>query len=400
MKNKNLIQNKIKKQNRHIMIVAGEPSGDLHGTNLIRCLKKRDADLVISGIGGEGMEKEGMELFFSMEHLSAMGVTEVLSQFRAIKNAFNLLRRRICQDSPDLLILIDYPGFNLRAAAFAKKMGVRVLYYITPKVWAWKRSRIKKIKAHVDHAALIFPFEIPIFKKENIPHTFVGHPLMDIYDEFLIKKDEHNMNVSGMNASGMNASGKNPMIGLLPGSRHSEIDAHLELMLRGARLMKQSCTKIRFLVSAASSVDQKQFDNILKPYNDDNLFTVVQGAPQTLFKQCDFLVAASGTVTLEAAICGVPMVIIYRMSGISYQLARRFVKLSHVGLANIIMGREVIPELLQDDATPEKIAGTTLKLLESGSLKKMHRDLVQVRALLGGPGAALRTAYIALDLLK
>ena len=370
----------------HIMILAGEPSGDLHGANLVKNLKQLDPLLKITGIGGDGMASQGMELFFHINRLSVMGITEVLLQFRVIKEAFNSFRKKIITTRPDLLILIDYPGFNLRAAAFAKKSGVPVLYYITPKVWAWKRSRLKTIKRVVDHAALIFPFESSIFKKEKIPSTFVGHPLLDYYPDTMVKDKR--------------SKEQGFVMGLLPGSRETEISALFETMVKSASIIRQRVGKIRFLVSAAPSVDHGRMERIMAPYNKENIFFLVKGPPQAIFESADLIVAASGTVTLEAAICGVPMIIVYKLSPLSFLIGRLFVQIRYVGLANIIAGKEVAPELLQNDATPEKIADTAVSLFTAENLKRMGEKLLMVRKLLGGKGASLRTARLAMEMLK
>ncbi len=375
----------------HIMILAGEPSGDLHGANLVRCLKRLDPCLSITGIGGDLMAAQGMALFFHIQSLSVMGVTEVIRQFRVINRAFGCFRQQVMISKPDLVILIDYPGFNLRAAAFAKKNNVPVLYYITPKVWAWKRSRLRTMKRVVDHAALIFPFEPSLFKRAGIDATFVGHPLLDCYPETRARQappDDAPF-----------------VVGLLPGSRENEVSALLEPMVQAALLIRKQDTTVRFLVSVAASVDPGRILGILESLNNNfpgrqPLFAAVQGPCQALFDQCDLLVAASGTVTLEAAICGVPMIIVYRLSRLSYLAARTFVRIRYVGLANIIANEQIVPELLQNDATAENIARTALSLLNRPTLGRMRSRLLMVRKRLGGEGASCRTAGLALSLLR
>ncbi|MDY0221038.1 MAG: lipid-A-disaccharide synthase [Desulfobacterium sp.] len=375
----------------HVMIVAGEPSGDLHGANLVRSLLEIDSSLLITGLGGDLMEAQGMDLFFHIKNLSVMGVTEVIAQFRVINRAFRRFRQMVKITRPDLVILIDYPGFNLRAAAFARRAGVPVLYYITPKVWAWKRSRLKTIQRVVDHAALIFPFEVPLFQRAGVPATFVGHPLLDCYPEVRVQRNS--------------SPEAGFVIGLLPGSRETEISTLLDPMLQAALLIRKKDENVKFLVSLAGSVDHGRIIGTIDFYNakfpdTPPLFVPVKGPCQVLFDQCDILIAASGTVTLEAAICGVPMIIVYRLSKLSYLIARTFVRLKHVGLANIIAKEEIVPELLQDDATPEKIALKVLSLLNRESLDRIHKRLMMIRKLLGGQGASRRTARLAMELLR
>ncbi|ACN15344.1 LpxB [Desulforapulum autotrophicum HRM2] len=375
----------------HVMILAGEPSGDLHGANLVRSMKRLDPSLSINGIGGDLMAAQGMELFFHIRSLSVMGVTEVIRQFKVINRAFNRFRQRVRTTKPDLVILIDYPGFNLRAAAFAKKNGVPVLYYITPKVWAWKKSRLRTMRRVVDHAALIFPFELPLFKQAGIASTFVGHPLLDCYPETTARQ--------------IPLDDAPFVVGLLPGSRENEISALLAPMVQAALLIRKQDKKVRFLVSLAATVDPGRILETIDTCNkkfpgQQPLFGAVKGPCQTLFDQCDLLIAASGTVTLEAAICGVPMIIVYHLSRVSYFIARIFVRIKHVGLANIIANEQIVPELLQDDATAENIARTALTLLNRQTLGHMRTRLLMVRKRLGGQGAAYRTARLALELLR
>ncbi|MBF0233248.1 MAG: lipid-A-disaccharide synthase [Desulfamplus sp.] len=412
------------KKHKHILIIAGEPSGDLHGASLIKSLKQQNSSLIITGIGGDLMAKEGMKTFFHIKDLSVMGITEVILQLKRIKKAFDLFCRKIVESKPDLLILIDYPGFNLKAAAFAKKKFVPVLYYITPKVWAWKRSRLKKIKQYVDHAALIFPFEEAIFKKEKIPATFVGHPLLDHYQYFgepsfrnrsnrscSLLNEDHSLEIhSDFNEDKRrlkttDIKKKSPkVIGLLPGSRETEISNLLPIMLESCRLINKQLndrqeTAAIFIVSAASSINICKFHKILKPYNHDGIFEVEYGEPKELFRRCDMLVAASGTVTLEAAICGVPMVIVYKTSFLTYFLAKKFVTIPYVGLPNIIARYPVAPELLQDDATPEKISHKVLSMLDTDNLISIKKRLLMISSYLGGAGAAKRTAKIAINMI-
>jgi len=373
---------------KHIMVLAGEPSGDLHGANLVREIRKKDASIRVTGIGGDRMSVAGMDLFCHIDQLSVMGITEVVGRIRIIKKVFDDFKDRVKTTSPDLLILIDYPGFNLRAAAFAKRYAIPVLYYITPKVWAWKPSRIKKIKRYVDHAALIFPFETRLFQTEKIPSTFVGHPLLDCYGDQIPDRKTKKKKDQPFT------------LGILPGSRESEIAALLEPMLEAALVMAEKKGGMTILVSQAGSVNEERFRAVVARHNRTGCFTIVKGDVLPIFQAADFLVAASGTVTLEAAIFQIPMVIVYRMSAMSYFLARIFVKLDHVGLANIIANEEVIPELLQERATPEIIARTSLDLMNSRRLAAMEKKLLMVKTLLGGGGASRRTAAIALGMLR
>ncbi|MFU8769338.1 MAG: lipid-A-disaccharide synthase [Desulfotignum sp.] len=379
----------MKDPDRHIMILAGEPSGDVHGADLVSAMHRLDPSLKFSGIGGPCMERAGVSLFFSIDRLSAMGLTEVIRQFNPIKQAYDLFRQHLKTDRPGLLILIDYPGFNLRAARYAKKhSSARVFYYITPKVWAWNRSRLLQMKHTIDHAGLIFPFEEKLYKTAGIPATYVGNPLMDRYPE----------PVTLPSGTGGDTSSAPGTIGLLPGSRKNEVKNLLGLMLTAAQRIHRHHPQVRYLVSAAQSIPLDMIEKPVRALKNAGLFQVVPGSPRLIFEQADMLIAASGTITLEAAICQVPTVIIYKMSPITYQIARLLVTVRYAGLANLIVGREVMPELLQDAATPDKICTAALDML--ANLAEHRRRLIPVRRLLGAPGAAKRGAVIALDLMR
>ncbi|MEE4365591.1 MAG: lipid-A-disaccharide synthase [Desulfotignum sp.] len=373
--------------NGHIMVLTGEPSGDVHGASLVRAMQQQDAALTFSGIGGPCMAEAGVDLFFSIENLSAMGLTEVLFQIRSIKKAFDSFTAHLMATRPGLLILIDYPGFNLRAARFAKnRTRTRVFYYITPKIWAWNRSRIRQIKRFVDHAGLIFPFEEKIYKKANIPATYVGNPLMDQYPHAVTPRAEKT------------AGPSDPwIIGLLPGSRKAEIHHLLDLMLTAAQMIRKYQPHTRFLVSAAGSIPLESIKKKMAFHEASGQFEIISGSPGQIFAQADMLIAASGTVTLEAALCQIPTVIIYKMSPVTFRIARVLVKVKYAGLANIIAGRQVMPELLQADASPANICVTALDMLDH--LAEYRKKLTPVRLLLGSAGAAGRAAKIALDLL-
>ena len=379
------------------MVLTGEPSGDFHAGSLIRALRRIHPDLKISGIGGPCMAAQQVDIFFPIEKLSAMGISEVIFQFRHIKRAFDTFKSRLKHQRPDLIILIDYPGFNLKAAQYAKqRFNIPILYYITPKVWAWKKSRLKLIKNYVDHAALIFPFEEKLYKKAKIPSSYVGNPLMDDYPDFFVKPFSKGSVLDSALGSGQDNT-KRPVIGLLPGSRKAEITNLLPTLLKAAVKIHDHKNNARFLISAASDLHSQLIHQILSPYLQTGLFKIIRGRPLKIFKQSDLLIAASGTVTLEAALCCVPTILVYKMSPISYKIARLLVKIKYAGLANLIAGRELMPELLQEKATPEHIAQKAFCMLTD--LAKHEHQLLMVRKLLGRPGASKRAAGIAIDLI-
>ncbi|MBU3952416.1 MAG: lipid-A-disaccharide synthase [Proteobacteria bacterium] len=381
-----------------IMVLTGEPSGDFHAGSLIKAMRRIRPDLRISGIGGPCMEAQQVDIFFPIEKLSAMGISEVIFQFRHIKHAFDTFKSRLKRHRPDLIILIDYPGFNLKAAQYAKqKFNIPILYYITPKVWAWKKSRLKLIKQYVDHAALIFPFEEKLYKKADIPSTYVGNPLMDDYPDPFAKPFFKGSVLDSTPGSGQEII-KGPVIGLLPGSRKAEITNLLPTLLKTAVKIHDHIKNARFLISAASDLHLEQIHQILSPYRQTGLFEIIQGRPIKIFRQSDLLIAASGTVTLEAALCCVPAIIVYKMSPRSYKIARLLVKVDYAGLANLIAGRELMPELLQEKATPEHISQKAFSMLNN--LANHENQLLIVRKLLGRSGASKRAAGIAIDLIN
>ena len=372
---------------KSVMIIAGEASGDIHGSRLVRAMKEKNSALFFSGIGGRDLRKEGVKTLVNSEELSVVGITEVFSKLIVILKAISMVKKSLKSMRPDLLILIDFPDFNLRIAGAAKKLNIPVLYYISPQIWAWRQGRVNKIGKLVDHMAVILPFEKQFYKKHNIPVTFVGHPLLDnsrIFDKSLNKTTDNES-----------------VMGLLPGSRDGEIARHLPVMLEAARLISEQKKKIKFIVSVASSAKKKYIEHIIKKYKKTIDLDIVTDTVDKIFKQCGLVVAASGTVTLEAAISVTPMIIIYKVSPISYWLGKIMIKINNIGLVNLIAGREIVPELVQNKASPENIADKALAILnDSQGLEKLRNELCGIRDLLGGPGASERVADIALSMLQ
>ena len=377
-----------------IMMIAGEASGDAHGAKLVRAIAEKNPSVSFVGIGGDRMAAAGVDIRFDASRLSVVGLTEVLSRagniVRAMSTAKQLLRQR-----PGLLILIDYPDFNLHAAAYAKKLGIPVLYYISPQIWAWRSGRVHKIGRRIDHMAVILPFEEAFYRRHNIPATFVGHPLMD-------GASGNTFNAPDGLQPGEYARrlGHAPVIGLLPGSRDGEIGLLLPVMLDAAEILTQRHPGIRFLVSCSASVSPAQLSGIISARRRQADIEVVSTGLADVYRQSTLVVAASGTVTLETAIEGIPMVVIYKVSPVSYRLGRALIRVDHISLVNLIAGRRLVPELVQDDASPERIAGTVTGLLsDTEELLGTRKDLMDLRRRLGQSGASDRTATIALELL-
>lgn len=375
----------------HIMILTGEPSGDFHAGPLIREIKRLVPGARISGIGGDAMAAQGAEIFFPIDRLSAMGLIQVARQFSSIKQAFSLFRQRVKTDRPDLVIFIDYPGFNLKAAAWLKsRHDIPSLYYIAPKVWAWNAARLNRIKACMDHVALILPFEPLIYRKKGIPATYVGNPLVDEYPPYLTQGSE--------NPEEPAETPPTLVIGLLPGSRTSEVESLMPELLDAAALVLKKYPGAEFHISAASRKRKEQIESFLNRHPVRAHCRIVDGRPLAIFRTARMVIAASGTVTLEAALCRIPTIIVYKVSALTYALGKLLVKVKYAGLANLIAGEEVMPELSQQDASAPRIFTEALQMLDT--IEAHERKLDQVRLRLGGPGAPRRTARIALGLIR
>ncbi len=389
-----------------VMIIAGEASGDLHGAKVVTALRRKCPDISFSGIGGNAMESAGVHILVDAHQLSVVGITEIFAKgiplLKGISAAKNHLRRL----RPDLLILIDFPDFNLHVAATAKKVGVPVLYYISPQIWAWRAGRAKKIKRRVDHMAVILPFEKDFYHRYGVPVTFVGHPLLDTYSPQNTQPVPDHIPPLLDTTSGATTRTEDsteplkPVVGLLPGSRDKEVERLLPEMLRAAAILKQKIPGVEFLLSLASSVKRELIEEILSIHGEGLDCHIETGGVHKVFSKSSLLVAASGTVTMEAAMAGIPMVIIYKVSPISYWLGRALIQVDYIGLANLIAGREIVPELIQHEVTPEKIAGTVLHLLDDPKKLARCKDaLLKLRHELGGPGASDRVADIAVRML-
>ncbi len=373
---------------KQVMIVAGETSGDAHGAHLVHAMKKKDPSLHFTGIGGPALKAAGVDILVDAHDLSVVGITEVFAKIPNVLKGISLLKENIRKLRPGLIILIDFPDFNLHIASIAKKLGVSVLYYVSPQIWAWRSGRIHKIKRNVDHMAVILPFEEDYYRRHNIPATFVGHPLLDSYAP--IEKEKSDA-----------ADDSHLVIGLLPGSRSSEISRNLPYMLASASLLNGQYENITFLLSVAPSISRQWIETYVDPYKNICRIELVTGDIKEVFAKSTVILAASGTVTLETAMYGVPMVIMYKISPVSYMLGSALVKVDHIGLVNIIANERVVPELIQDDASPRKIAQTVSGILDKPSQwHHIKEKLAHVKSLLGEPGAAEKTAEIGLSILR
>src|SRR5574340_125330 len=369
-----------------ILIVTGEASGDLHGAHLVKELKELSPSLQVVGIGGASMRAAGAELVKDIPQLDVMGLIG-LSAVKAMLQRIFRIRRLIQGERWDLVVLIDNPGLNFHFARVAKACGLRVLYYIAPQVWAWRQGRMRWIQRRVDHVLAILPFEEPLYKQAGVRCTFVGNPLLDevapSYDRQALRRQ------FGLKNDG-------PVIGLFPGSRKGELHEHMPLLLETVKRLAERHPAVQFILAQASSIQDQLLNELLR--NSPVPIRVFRNQASEVMAASDLLVVTSGTSTLQAAVVGTPMVLFYRApSWITYQLARRLIRVPWIGLANLVAGRGIVPELIHHEATPERLVQETERLLtDARADEDMKAALSSVRQALGRPGASRRAAEAVL----
>jgi lipid-A-disaccharide synthase len=373
---------------RRVLLVVGEASGDLHGAHLVRAMREKDPALEISAVAGEGLKREGVNVVFDVARIAGMGFTELAGNLTNLWRAYSLLKRILREERPGLLILIDFPDFNMRLARVAKDLKIPVLYYITPQVWAWRKRRIAKIARSVDRVAVVFPFEAPLYERAGVRADFVGHPLLDV--AHVTRSREETLRCLGLDPS-------RRTIALLPGSRRREVEFHLTPMLEAASILGREMP-LQFVLVRASTVDRALLKASLSragagvSLSDGDTYNVVHAS--------DLVWTASGTATLETALMLKPMIIVYRLARLTYALARLLVRVDSIGMANIIAGEKVVPELIQGEMTAERIVAESKTILNDARLReRMIAKLTEVRDKLGAPGAAGRVADIALAMM-
>jgi lipid-A-disaccharide synthase len=378
------------KQTKTVMIVAGEASGDMHGASLVREMLEIDPSLQFYGIGGNKMQDAGVKLLVNASETAVVGLTEVISKFGTIFRIIRQARKSLDEMKPELVILIDYPDFNLNfIAPAAKKRNIKIFYYISPQVWAWRKSRINKIKRLVDKMAVILPFEVDTYAKKGFAVDYVGHPLLDLVKPAYSKQESQKI---------FNLDNSKTTIGLLPGSRLSEVTKLLPEMLRAAEIMTHKIPNVQFILPLADTLDEQTVSDILSVFPIK--VKVTSGQTYDAVSCCDLAFVASGTATLETALLGVPMIIIYKISPLSYFIGKLIVNVQNIGLANIIAGKTVVPELIQEDASGSRIAVEALNILTDEKRKQVIiKELAAIRSKLGNPGAARKTAQLAYDML-
>lgn len=372
-----------------VMIVAGEASADMHGAGLARALKKKRPDLAICGMGGEELAGAGVEILYDASLISVVGLVEVFSHLPHIRRAMKILKKRLEEGRPNLLILLDLPDFNLRLAAHAKKLGIPVLYYISPQIWAWRTGRVKKIARLVDRMAVILPFEQEFYRQHGMQVDFVGHPLVDS-----IK-----LHGNGQQAGTDTLSSGPIRLGIMPGSRRKELDALLAVFFDACKRLTARHAIDAVYLFCAPGVNPSAIQSRI-PEDLKQRVQVIERDRYDFMRRCTAVLVASGTATLELALLNTPMVVAYRMAPLTYWFARRLVKVPYMSLVNLVAERQVVPELLQEKVSAEVLVAEILPLLsKSDERRRMLEGFALLRQKLGNRGASEKTAEIALDML-
>jgi lipid-A-disaccharide synthase len=372
-----------------VMIIAGEASGDMHGASLVQEMLKIDPTLNFYGIGGKGLAQTGVKLLANVSEMAVVGLTEVISKLGKFIKVMNLVKKSLDEIGPDLVILIDFAGFNLQIARAAHNRGIKVFYYIGPQVWASRKGRIRKIKRNVNKMAVILPFEVDTYKKEGFAVEYVGHPLLDLVAPDYSKSESRKK---------FNIPQNITTIGLLPGSRISEIEKLLPEMLKAAEILAQKIPDIYFVLPLADTLEEKNITGIIS--RSGIKIDVISGNTYDVISCTDLAIVASGTATLETALLGIPMIIVYKISPLTYFIGKMIVTVKNIGIVNIIAGKTIVPELIQDKAAGVNIAGEALAILTNDERKKeIINQLAEIREKLGNPGAAGRAAQLAYDMI-
>jgi lipid-A-disaccharide synthase len=366
-----------------IMMIAGEASGDEHGAGVVRQLELLQPGIDIFGIGGDKMKNAGMRLIYHVREMSFMGFVEVIKHLPLIRSVEKTLEKLLELKKPDVVVLIDYPGFNLRFAKIVKKYGIKVVYYISPQVWAWKKGRVKKMKSVVDKMLVVFPFEVPIYQKENIPVEFVGHPLVEEVQQTMERGEF-------CKKFGIDKAKK--IIAVIPGSRKQEIHSLFRVMLNSA--IEVAGTEKEVVVAVAPNLTVDEYLRFV-PYGAKIKF--VQHATHEVMRYAEFAFVTSGTATLETGYVGTPMVVVYKTSPITYWIARLVVRIKNIALVNIVAGKKIVPELIQEKATESMLIKTARNILsQPDTLGEMKEELKIIREKLGESGASLKVAQAIL----
>jgi lipid-A-disaccharide synthase len=376
---------------KKIMIMSGEASGDLHGANLAREIWQQDPAMVIYGVGSKQMQEAGVRMLADAKEISVVGITEVLTHLGVIHRVYASLKRFLKHERPDLLVLIDFPDFNIMLGKAAQRLGIPVLYFISPQVWVWRKGRIKAIARLVKAMIVVFPFEVPLYEKAGVDVRFVGHPLTDVVRSELTR--EQAKSVFGLDAS-------RRTIALLPGSRKSELTHLLPDMLAAAKILSTRFEDLQFILPVAPTLDQRFVRMFVQQCGVP--VRMIEGRVYDVLRASDAAIVTSGTATLETGLMAIPMVIVYRVSAITYFILSRLVHsgLKHVGLVNIVADERLVPELIQEELTPQHIADAVARMLtDPVYYDQIRTGLDRVRKRLGDAGASARAASVVREFL-
>jgi len=391
----------------HIMIVAGESSGELYGSLLAKALKSKWPDVHIMGVGGERMSEAGVELISSIS--DAFGLTEAISAFGKIKTAFNKTVEALKQCRPAVLVLIDYPDFNLKVAKLARSLGIKILYYVSPQVWAWRKGRVKKIAGLVDRMAVILPFEEEIYRNAGMPCEFIGHPVLEEIESVIGSSKSIGVQGSAFSEerrslckAAIGLEPDRPLLSLLPGSRPSELKRHLPLIIEVIRRFKRepeiSGKGYQLCMPLTLNTDETRYHSYLETLRQEGV-NIKKGESVKVLAASDLAVVASGTATLQTAFLEVPMVVVYKLAPLSYYLGKRIIKVKHISLANILSGREVVCELIQDRANPDEIINELKKIITDTKYREnMLHYYRKIKEPFSGKKPSERVAEIVIEM--
>jgi len=371
-----------------LLVCCGEPSGDLYAGDLVGHLKLQAGEVDVFGLGGDRLQAQGSHLLAHVSELAVVGLFEVIRHLRRLRAIFRSVLAEVDRRRPGLAVLVDYADFNLRLARELKRRGVRVVYYVSPQVWAWRRGRLAAIRASVEHMIVIFPFEEPLYRAAGVPVTFVGHPLVDLVRP--VADGERFLAGRGLDPA-------RPVLAVLPGSRRQEVGHNLPPIAGALRLLRAQRPDLQFALAVAPGLDARLFGRTLQGLP----VTRIAGGTHALLSVASAGIVASGTATVEAALLDLPFVVVYRLSPLTYALGRPFVSVPHYAMPNLIAGREVVKELIQRDFRPEALASETRGLLEDDARRRALRGgLAEVRNRLGDAGASGRAAAVVTRLLR
>lgn len=372
-----------------ILISAGEASGDIHAAAVTAALKKIDSAIEVFGMGGDALRAAGGEVLFDIKDHGVMGFVEVIKKLPDLFKLRSDFARVMDERKPDCLVVVDYPGFNMKLAKVAHDKGIPVVSYIAPSAWAWNKGRAKNVAKIVDKVACIFPFEYDVYEEAGAPVEFVGHPLLDIVHPTMERAEAE---------AWVGKEAGHPLVLLMPGSRLMEIEKMLPTLLEGAKLLKKQLPEVQFAMPRAGTIPLELLQSKIKASGLE--IKITEGHNYDLFSVADLALATSGTVTLEAALCGLPSVIVYRTSALNAFIARRVINIPNIGLPNIVAGRQILPELLQEDFTPANVANTAVELLAPERRPQLEANLAYMKARLGEPGAVNRVAQLILRIAE